>query len=711
MQSLVLTLSLLTPLAPTPTLQEAESAVIPFPPSTALAEGVSPEALDNLDELVRSLVEEGEIVGAELLVIKNGKSILHEGYGWRNRETEVPMEPNGVFCVRSMTKPFIGASIMMLVEEKKIKLSDPIAKYLPAFDVEDKRGITIEHLITHTSGLTMSKIASTDLSTIKDIHMVSDLGGASELEFEPGTSFNYSDQGTDTLTALVEVVSGITAEAFVTTRLLQPLGMDDSTCIMEEGNQLRARGCAKYGGSSGQWIQFWNPEKPPLFPTFLGSQGLYSTTTDYARFLDFWMRKGRVGKERLLKSRSVRSVLKEGAHKMSASTALPGLEASYGSLMQLWTGENEKDPEGERDVVAFGHTGSDGTHGWAFPKQKAMVLYFTQSRGTTTGFRVEELLGDLLLGVPYNPNQAAPPLEEYLGYYWEGENDKYRSIIRDGDDLALEIGGTAVIALDYTGEDRWKFRMNPGRVIEFDRNEAGEVTGYHMGDHQEFRFVPSPDLPSIEELAEQVRLAHRIDLLETLGPLRMHSKLTIEKQGIDGTIDTLLAWPNSIRADSEASGQTESVSYDGETVRYQSTGTELTTLEGDRADQVIYGSPFYYYDNWLTRSPKPTVIQRVTRGERVALLVRMGDTSAAADTLVVDAETGHVVGSDTVVYLPMLGRIGQKSRSGEFREVHGMTIPFRTAVEYPNPMIGTIVVEIQETTIVTDLEEGAFYLN
>jgi hypothetical protein len=85
---------------------------------------VSPDSLANLDELVRSFVDDGEIVGAELLVIKNGKSILHEAYGSRNLKTETAMETGSVFCVRSMTKPFIGASVMLLVDQKKIKLSD-----------------------------------------------------------------------------------------------------------------------------------------------------------------------------------------------------------------------------------------------------------------------------------------------------------------------------------------------------------------------------------------------------------------------------------------------------------------------------------------------------------------------------------------------------------------------------------------------------------
>ena len=144
--SILASLALLAVAAPA---QEPVTAEAPFPASTAIAEGVSPEALAGLGELVQSLVDEEEIVGAELLVIKNGHSILHEAYGWNNREEEVPMEVGSVFCVRSMTKPFIGTAILMLIDDNELELDDRVSKYLPAFDVDGKREITVEQLLQH----------------------------------------------------------------------------------------------------------------------------------------------------------------------------------------------------------------------------------------------------------------------------------------------------------------------------------------------------------------------------------------------------------------------------------------------------------------------------------------------------------------------------------------------------------------------------------
>ncbi|MFT4543268.1 MAG: CubicO group peptidase (beta-lactamase class C family), partial [Planctomycetota bacterium] len=409
-----------------------------FPVSSALAESVSPDALARLDELVQSFVDDGDVVGAELLVIKNGRSILHEGYGLNDRKAGTAMGTGNVFCVRSMTKPLIGTSILMLVAEKKIKLSDPVSTYLPNFSGEGQRDITIENLLMHTSGLSMSQIMTADLTTIDGIQAVAEMGATAELLFEPGTNFNYSDQGTDTLTAVLEVVSGMTAADFVTTRILEPFGMEDSVCLMEEGNPLRERGCVKYVGSRGNWSSFWSPEDKPLFPFFLGSQGLYSTLEDYGLFMEFWMNKGRARSGRLLRPSFVRKALVPNPFQFPIPTGLPNVESSYGFLMQLWTRANEDETKDKRELVAFGHTGSDGTHAWVLPDEKAIVLYFTQSRGTITGLRVEEALGELFLGEAFDPNQAAPPFEDYLGYYAEGPGHRYQSVILDGDDLALE---------------------------------------------------------------------------------------------------------------------------------------------------------------------------------------------------------------------------------------------------------------------------------
>lgn len=680
----------------------------PFPASTAKAEGVSLKALAKLDKLVKALVKAEDIVGAELLVIKNGRSVMHEGYGWRDREAKTPMKNGGVFCVRSMTKPVVGAAILMLIDSKKLALADRVSKYLPVFDVEGTREITVEQLLTHTSGLPMSLLLGQDLKKLDGIGAVAALGGGHELAFVPGKGFKYSDQGTDTLTALVEVVSGMPAAEFVRKRVLDPLGMIDTACVMSEEHPLRDRGCSKYIGSRGAWTKFWDPKKPPLFPFFLGSQGLYSTLKDYARFMQFWQRGGRVGERRLLDAGLVGRALTPTSHAKLGATGLAGLVPGYGCLMQLWA---RPDDQGKLQVVVFGHTGSDGTYAWVFPEQNAMVLYFTQSRNNQSGMRVEEVLGELFLGASSGPSESVPPLEQFVGYYWEGEGDTYRAIIRDGEDLALEIPGRGVVPLTYMGKDRWKMRPNPRVVLAFDRAEGGQVSGYHIGDHQEFRFKPSKKLPGLDEVVERVIKAHRIDLLETLGPMRVRSKLEMPKIKVKGEVITLLAWPDRFRVDSKVADQFEKAAFDGKQVRYTSSSQEVSILDGARAAQTRLDSQMARFGDWRKWYSDLEVIQRLRRNRREIILVRAGGTSRVGITLYVDFETGRVIHEASIAILGPMGRIGRKMSFGDFRNVSGMCLPYRTKTVIANPLMGPAITKVTELKLGVEVAEGAFDLS
>lgn len=670
----------------------------------------SPEALEKLNQLVRNLVADEDVVGAELLVIQNGTPILHEAYGWRDREAELPMKNGSVFCVRSMTKPLIGTSILMLVEDGKIKLSDPIAQYLSAFDVDGKREITIQHLITHTSGLPMSTIMNMDLSTVDSIQSVAELGGKDELEFEPGTAFNYSDQGTDTLTALIEVAAGMAAADFVQTRILDPLGMTESATMMTKDHPLRARGCAKYMGMPGFWNPFWNTQQDSLFPFFLGSQGLYSTLSDYARFTNLWLNNGRVGNQQLLNPELMAQALTPSPYPLGSPTGLPGSRTEYGSLMQLWTAPATSNENGARKVVAFGHTGSDGTHAWVFPEQNALVFYFTQSRGTLTGLKVEAALGELFLGVPVPELQeTTPPLEPYLGYYWEHDDDNYMAIVREDESLAVEVPGKALVAMDYVGNDSWKIE-DSGETLVFERAESGEVTGFQNGSDHQVRFTPSPDLPTVAELEVLHQAAHHLELLESVGPLRLNSTIDFVSLGMKGEESSLYAWPDRFRMDALVGAEFEHMAVLGNKVSYHSRLKPSAIIEGILADQIRLGHHLARLGQWSLWYPHMEVIQQLERGGKTLLLVRAGDTSRTAPTLFVDADTGIVLGEDSIAYVEGMGRLGQRLRFSDFREISGMLLPFSIKMKYANRMIGTVTSTVQDYELGEVVADDVFTL-
>ncbi|MHC4824615.1 MAG: serine hydrolase domain-containing protein [Planctomycetota bacterium] len=665
---------------------------------------LSSETLDKLDRLIQTFVDEDDVVGAELLVIKGGETILHEAYGWRDRESETAMASDSVFCVRSMTKPIIGTAILMLVEEGRIGLEDRVSRFLPGFVAEPTSEITIEQLLTHTSGMSRSRILAADLHAIDGIQAVASMGAGQELEFAPGSAFNYSDQGTDTLTAVIEVVTGIPADEFVQSRILDPLGMRSSACLMPEGHPLRTRGCSKYAGSSGAWNRFWDPSQAPLFPFFLGSQGLYSTVQDYARFMEFWKDRGMVGGERLLDAALMRKALAPGPHRPGFPADIPTLSIDYGYLMTLWT----SDATGE--TVAFGHNGSDGTHAWVFPQQDAMVLYFTQSRGTSTGMRVGVVLAELFLDVAPPEVLTTPSLEQYLGYYWEHDDDSYRAVVRDGEDLALEIHGKGLVPLDYIGEDSWQLRPNPNEVLVFDRSEDGKVIGFHSGDHHEYRFTPSEELPSVDELATRIAAVHRLDLLESLGPMSFTGEIDMKNLNIKGTFESTYAWPGRFRNDAIVNGQFEYAAFDGKDSSYASSTATAFILEGLRADQQRMDNYFARFGDWHRWHPRMEVIQHLVRGGKEIYLVRAGDASAPAITYFVDAESGRVLGEDKVMLLEGMGMMGLRVRFDDFRDVSGMLLPYRTQVKLSNPMIGSIYSTVTSYELGVELPEGVFQL-
>lgn len=686
-------------------VQERPAAAPRFPSSSPLSEGVSPEGVDRLEQLVQSFVDADEIVGAELLVVVNGKSILHRAFGQSDREAKAPMETGSVFCVRSMTKPLIGTAIMMLAEDKKLKLDDPVAAYIPALDVDAWRGVTLEHLLRHGSGLPYSLIAGSDLDELGSIQKVAALGATYPLAFEAGTAFEYSDQGTDTLTAVIEIASRMPAEEFIRSRILEPLGMGESTSEMSLGHGLRGRALPKYLGSAGEWQRFWGPDEPPFFPFFLGSQGLYATLEDYAGFMALWRRNGRTDGRRLLKRRHVREALTPSPWPVRSATGFTGVSVGYGRLMQVWSRQDE---EAGTELVAFGHSGSDGTHAWVFPEQNAMVMYFTQSRGNPTGIRVEEALDNLFLGAPFDPNEAAPPLEQFVGYYQQDEADLHRTIIREGNGLALEVRSRGVVPLVYAGGDRFKFRDNPSRVVEFDRSPEGQVVGFRLAGEIEKRFEPADGLPTVDELLKRVAQAHRIDLLESLGPMRLTSTVHIEKLGRSGTTSGLYAWPNKFRVDNEMASTTEHVSFDGETLRHGSSLKPVEVVTGARGDAMRNDHLFARLGDLRAWHPKLTVVERSERAGEVIYLLRTGDLSGPASTIYVHRESGRVQMVDSFVYIEGMGRVGQRQKFLDYQEVEGVLLPHRTEIDLRNPLVGLITGTVTDVTFGVEIPDGTF---
>jgi CubicO group peptidase (beta-lactamase class C family) len=260
-----------------------------FPLATPESQGVSKESIRQITDEAQAYITNGTVIGSELLIVKNRKTILHEVYGYRDRENEKPMVRNSIFNIRSMTKPFTGIAMQILAAEGKLSLKDSVAKYLPGFANDKSRNITIEQILQHRGGLPLS-ILSQSVDEFPNLQDQAKAIGEKGPEFPPGEKFWYSDAGSDAAAAIVEAVTGKPIDRFVTERILFPLAMKDSLYLHKEnavaGRDPRMdRVCSLYFGRQGNWTRFWSADEEPFYPFAWGSQSLYSTPADYALFL------------------------------------------------------------------------------------------------------------------------------------------------------------------------------------------------------------------------------------------------------------------------------------------------------------------------------------------------------------------------------------------------------------------------------------------
>lgn len=451
------------------------------------SQGISNGSVAELADAVRGYFDEEMIVGAELVVIKNRRIVLHEAVGWKDRENEIPMERGTLFNIRSMTKPITGAAIQILIDEGRLRLDSRAAEYLPGFDNEDSKNITFEQLLTHRSGLPLSIITSAD--QYETLFSIANETGIIGPEFTPGSKFWYSDAGTEVLGAIIEAETGVTLDAFVTERILEPLGMNSSFYYhpATRNDSRSGRIADLYGGGVGEWVKIWSSEEP-LYPFAFGSQSLYSTPVDYARFLAMWMDEGRVGGAQLLSSDAVDRTLTPVSKMSSLGSDMPyptgfyDLEAYYGQMAILFSSNTNGIPE----VEVIGHSGSDGTYAWAWPKLDLMILYFTQSRGSTSGIKLESKMDELFIHpelVELN-NQARKLYARYLGSYMANfgpfRNTEFVVTVQNGG-LAVDIPNQLVFELEEPDEEGlWRFKLMEEVAVSFELDDGGNVTAMRL---------------------------------------------------------------------------------------------------------------------------------------------------------------------------------------------------------------------------------------
>jgi CubicO group peptidase (beta-lactamase class C family) len=289
--------------------------------------GLSSERLNRIKTVMQSYVDKNKLPGLITMVARQGKIVHFEKYGVMG--VDKPMQYNTIFQIASMTKPITSVAIMMLYEEGYFQLDDPVAKYIPefknlkVFSYKDKDGIhvveqikpmTIENLLTHTSGLgygwgdtpvdSMYNVVNLFKGTLKD--MIQKLAQI-PLLYQPGTTWNYS-VSTDVLGYLVELISGKPLDVFLKERIFIPLKMKDTYFNVPKEKINRVADIYCFNKNNGMEIILRSDTvigvgRPATF--FSGGGGLYSTASDYMIFSQMLLNKGEYNGERLLGSRTV----------------------------------------------------------------------------------------------------------------------------------------------------------------------------------------------------------------------------------------------------------------------------------------------------------------------------------------------------------------------------------------------------------------------
>lgn len=232
----------------------------------------------SVDALMRRY--DGDVPGASLLVIRDGRAVVRRGYGLANLEERTPATPATNYRLASITKQFTAAAVLELVREGRVGLDDAIRTHLPSLP-EAARGVTIRHLLTHTSGLVDYEdlIAEGTTRQLRDADVLRLLETQNTTYFAPGSDYRYSNSGYGLLALLVERLSGMSFAAFLRERIFAPLGMQH-TVAHEEGVSTITNRAFGYSEKNGAWVR----TDQSLTSAVLGDGGVYSSIDDLAKW-------------------------------------------------------------------------------------------------------------------------------------------------------------------------------------------------------------------------------------------------------------------------------------------------------------------------------------------------------------------------------------------------------------------------------------------
>ncbi len=385
--------------------------------------GMSEARLARIDNVIQSFVDQDQLPGATILIARNGKIAYHKSFGYSDVENKTPMRSDAIFRIASQTKAITSAAVLMLYEEGKFLLDDPVSRYIPSFantqiidtfNLEDttyttkaaKRGISIRDLLTHTAGIGYAVIGTKEANALYAKHNIPvgldtpygsladamNALGKLPVFHEPGEKYMYG-LNTDVLGYLVEVVSGQSLSDFLTDRLLKPLGMKDTYFYLPESKHSRLttlygedenRKMVKVGDRPNP-LSPGNPSTLQNFPTlegkyYSGGAGLSCTALDYAIFLQMLLNGGKYNGQQILSPTTVRLMT------TNQLSDLKDTKNNFSLGFGITTaGQAARTPVSEG---SFDWGGAFGSNYWVDPVEGIVGIYMVQKAPNSVGGEV-----------------------------------------------------------------------------------------------------------------------------------------------------------------------------------------------------------------------------------------------------------------------------------------------------------------------------------
>ena len=379
-----------------------------FPQAAPESVGVSSERLDRLSKVMQQFIDQRRAAGIVTIVVRDGKLVQLAAYGKRDIEAGAPMQPDAIFRIASMSKAITSTAAMILMEEGKLLLTDPVSTYFPSFKnstvavappagasadapigiVPAKRAITIRDLLTHTAGISYGggpgaaqwKAAGVNSFYCADkdepIGALVERMGKLPMEGQPGEKWIYG-YNTDILGAVVEKVSGMPLDQFLSTRIIEPLKMKDTSFYLPAGKRARLATVYMLKDASsvverapdpglGQGDYIDGPRK-----CFAGGAGLLSTAADYARFLQMFLNGGELDGVRILGPKTVELMTSN-----AVGTLYNEGKSGFGLGFEIVDTVGTVGLPGSPGTFSWG--GAYHTSYWADPKEKIVAVLMTQ---------------------------------------------------------------------------------------------------------------------------------------------------------------------------------------------------------------------------------------------------------------------------------------------------------------------------------------------